>query len=96
MIGTFEPGADGRLECTIDDQRLLLIVHPDHLVTGTLAADSVGCVRRSVLNERMKGTADASSVLVFGSMVRPPPPRPVFPGCTDVPVRAGYGHCHTG
>jgi hypothetical protein len=53
----------------VDNAQHLLIVHPDHLVAGTLAADALSCMRRSVLNERLKGASDASPALVFGSLV---------------------------
>ena len=68
MVGTFT--SEATPVCVIDNQHHLLVVHPDHLITGTLAADSLGCARRSILNERLKGAADASSALVFGSLVK--------------------------
>jgi len=70
VVGAFVAGPDGVATCVVDNQHHLFIVHPDHLVTGTLASDSLSCMRRSVLNERFKGTPESSTSLVFGSMVR--------------------------
>jgi len=70
VVGVFVTGPDDVATCVVNNQHNLFIVHPDHLVTGTLASDSLSCMRRSVLNERFKGAPESSTSLVFGSMVR--------------------------
>ncbi|RDW66215.1 hypothetical protein BP6252_09850 [Coleophoma cylindrospora] len=65
IIGSFESG--GR--CVIDDDRNILILHPDHLVSATVVADSFGCTRRAVLQDRVKATSDSSAPLVYGAIL---------------------------
>lgn len=65
VIGLFE--ADGR--CIIDDDRNILILHPDHLVSATVVADSFGCTRRAVLQDRVKATSESSAPLVYGTIL---------------------------
>ena len=62
VIGQFE--SSGR--CIIDDVANLLILHPDHLISSTVVADSFGCIRRAVLQDRVKATSDSSNALVYG------------------------------
>ena len=65
VIGYFGPGGD----CIVDDDHNLLILHPDHLLSSTVVADSFGCTRRAVLQERVKATSDASPPLVYGTIL---------------------------
>jgi DNA replication ATP-dependent helicase Dna2 len=65
VIGNFE--SSGR--CIIDDNAHLLILHPDHLVSSTVVADSFGCTRRAVLQDRVKATSDSSPPLVYGTIL---------------------------
>lgn len=65
VIGTFS--AKG--QCIIDDAQNLLILHPDQLVSATVVADSFGCMRRAVLQDRVKATSEASAPLVYGTML---------------------------
>jgi DNA replication ATP-dependent helicase Dna2 len=46
-----------------------LILHPDQLVSATVVADSFGCTRRAVLQDRVKATSEASPPLVYGTML---------------------------
>jgi DNA replication ATP-dependent helicase Dna2 len=39
---------------TVDDAVGLVVLHPDVLVAGTRVADSVYCLRRSVLDEKIR------------------------------------------
>lgn len=65
VIGTFEPNG----LCTIDDNNNMLILHPDHLISSTVVADSFGCTRRAVLQDRVKATSDSSPPLVYGTIL---------------------------
>jgi DNA replication ATP-dependent helicase Dna2 len=47
----------------------MLILHPDHLVSSTVVADSFGCIRRAVLQDRVKATSDSSAPLVYGTIL---------------------------
>lgn len=53
----------------IDDAHNMLILHPDHLISALVVADSFGCIRRAVLQDRVKATSDASPPTVYGTML---------------------------
>lgn len=53
----------------MDDAQNLLILHPDQLISATVVADSFGCMRRAVLQDRVKATSEASPPLVYGTML---------------------------
>ncbi|KAL2755936.1 hypothetical protein ACRALDRAFT_2136431 [Sodiomyces alcalophilus JCM 7366] len=65
VIGAFS--ADGR--CIIDDDHNILILHPDQLISATVVADSFTCMRRAVLQDRVKATSEASPPLVYGTIL---------------------------
>ncbi|KAK3292585.1 DNA replication factor Dna2-domain-containing protein [Chaetomium fimeti] len=65
IIGSFEPS--GR--CIIDNNHNTLILHPDQLVSSTVVADSITCMRRAVLQDRVKATSEASPPLVYGTIL---------------------------
>lgn len=65
IIGNFSP--QGR--CIIDDDHNLIILHPDQLISSTVVADSFGCMRRAVLQDRVKATSEASPPLVYGTIL---------------------------
>ncbi|UCK57483.1 hypothetical protein AFCA_000403 [Aspergillus flavus] len=46
----------------------MIILHPDHLVSATIVADSIGCQRRAVLQDRIKNTGDIGKPQVFGNI----------------------------
>jgi DNA replication ATP-dependent helicase Dna2 len=46
-----------------------LILHPDHLVSSTVIADSFSCTRRAVLQDRVKATGDAAPPMVYGTIL---------------------------
>lgn len=64
IIGDFKDNA-----CIIDDKFNMIILHPDHLVSSTVVADSFGCLRRAVLQDRVKATNDSSAPLVYGTIL---------------------------
>ena len=65
IIGEFS--ADGR--CIVDDGNSMVILHPDQLISATVVADSFTCMRRAVLQDRVKATGDSSAPLVYGTML---------------------------
>lgn len=65
VIGQFS--AKGH--CIVDDAQNLLILHPDQLISATVVADSFGCMRRAVLQDRVKATSEASPPLVYGTIL---------------------------
>lgn len=56
-------------QCIIDDDHNLLILHPDHLISALVVADSFTCMRRSVLQDRIKATNEANAPMVYGTML---------------------------
>jgi DNA replication ATP-dependent helicase Dna2 len=65
VIGIFDSSG----HCIVDDNTNLLILHPDHLISATVIADSFGCTRRAVLQDRVKATNDYSAPLVYGTIL---------------------------
>ncbi|KAK5625901.1 hypothetical protein RRF57_001617 [Xylaria bambusicola] len=65
IIGDFEPS--GR--CVIDNLQNILILHPDQLISATVVADSFTCMRRSVLQDRVKATSEKTPPLVYGTLL---------------------------
>jgi DNA replication ATP-dependent helicase Dna2 len=47
----------------------MLILHPDHLISSLVVADSFGCTRRAVLQDRVKATSDPSAPLIYGTIL---------------------------
>ncbi|OQO05084.1 hypothetical protein B0A48_08104 [Cryoendolithus antarcticus] len=47
----------------------LLIVHPDHMLSATTVADSFDCIRKAVLQDRVKATGETSKPMVYGSIL---------------------------
>ncbi|KAK4987635.1 DNA replication endonuclease-helicase Dna2 [Elasticomyces elasticus] len=65
IIGTFTKTG----QITIDDAANMLIVHPDHLISATVIADSFECLRRAVLQDRVKATSKVAKPTVYGSIL---------------------------
>ena len=65
MIGDF----DQHGQCIVDDSQNLLIIHPDHLISATVVADSFSCTRRAILQDRVKATSQISEPTVYGSIL---------------------------
>lgn len=65
VIGQFE----STNRCIIDNAQNMLILHPDQLISSTVVADSFGCTRRAVLQDRVKATSDSSPALVYGTLL---------------------------
>ncbi len=65
IIGQF----DRRGRCTINDAEHMIILHPDHLISSTVVGDSFTCMRRAVLQDRVKATSAASQPQVYGHIL---------------------------
>lgn len=65
IIGDFD--RSGR--CVVDNTNNMLILHPDQLISATVLADSFMCTRRAVLQDRVKATGEASSAMVYGTIL---------------------------
>ncbi|EDO04399.1 hypothetical protein SS1G_06882 [Sclerotinia sclerotiorum 1980 UF-70] len=65
IIGKF----DSQGICIIDDNSGLIILHPDHLISALVVADSFGCTRRAVLQDRVKATGEASPAMLYGTIL---------------------------
>ncbi len=65
IIGDFQPSG----QCVIDNLQNILILHPDQLISATVVADSFTCMRRSVLQDRVKATSDKTPPLVYGTLL---------------------------
>lgn len=64
IIGEF----DSTGQCIVDDSHNMVILHPDHLISATVVADSITCQRRAVLQDRIKAIADLGQPQVFGNI----------------------------
>ncbi|OJJ40513.1 hypothetical protein ASPWEDRAFT_218869 [Aspergillus wentii DTO 134E9] len=62
LIGDF----DATGQCIVNDSENMIILHPDHLISATVVADSISCQRRAVLQDRIKNSNDVSRPQVFG------------------------------
>ena len=73
LTGSFEELDDGSspgmLVAVVDDLNNMIILHPDHLLSATVVADSFGCVRRAVLQDRVKATNEPSEAQVYGHIL---------------------------
>lgn len=65
VIGDFSPKG----QCIVDDAQNLIILHPDQLISSTVVADSFGCMRRAVLQDRVKATSQPGPPLVYGTVL---------------------------
>ena len=65
LIGDF----DNMDHCVVDDSDNMLILHPDHLISSTVVADSFTCLRRAVLQDRVKATNTANQYQVYGHIL---------------------------
>jgi hypothetical protein len=64
IIGSFENDV-----CIINQEQGFVITHPDILVSNTQLADSFLCLRKSVLQDRIRISGDLNAALVYGNML---------------------------
>ncbi len=75
LIGEFHAtetasGVEGATKrCIVDDNQNMLILHPDYLISSTVVADSFGCMRRAVLQDRVKATGEPGEAQVYGHIL---------------------------
>lgn len=60
---------DGSTKFIVNDQRNLLILHPDTLITSTQIAEIVHCVRKAVIDDRIKRAGDTNIAAQLGIMM---------------------------
>lgn len=65
VLGEFQSSG----QCVVDNRQNILILHPDQLISATVVADSFTCMRRAVLQDRVKATSEASAPLVYGTLL---------------------------
>lgn len=65
LIGEFDITG----HCVVDDAQNMIVLHPDHLISATVVADSFQCTRRAVLQDRVKATGEASRPMVYGTLL---------------------------
>lgn len=65
LVGDF----DRYGQCVVDNSQNLLILHPDHLISSTVVGDSFTCIRKAVLQDRVKATSDGNQATAYGSML---------------------------
>lgn len=65
LIGEFD--VQGR--CVVDDSQNMMILHPDHLISATVIGDAITCLRRAVLQDRVKATSPPEKSQVYGHIL---------------------------
>ncbi|EXJ86230.1 hypothetical protein A1O1_06600 [Capronia coronata CBS 617.96] len=65
IIGKF----DRTGQCIVNDTDNMIILHPDHLISSTVVGDSFTCMRRAVLQDRVKATSAATQPQVYGHIL---------------------------
>ena len=60
---------DDDISFLIDDFNGMLVVNPDHLVSGTSVVSTLFCMRKAVLNEQFKGLEGGSKTMFIGTLV---------------------------
>ncbi|KAJ5280981.1 Dna2/Cas4 domain of unknown function DUF83 [Penicillium angulare] len=64
LVGDFDPSG----LCVVDNASHMIILHPDHLISATVVADSIDCQRRAVLQDRIKAFSQLERPQVFGTI----------------------------
>lgn len=59
----------GQLLISDLDDSPLLIIHPDHMLSATTVADSFDCLRKAVLQDRIKATGETNKAMVYGKIL---------------------------
>lgn len=62
LVGDFDVTG----QCIVDNSRNMVILHPDHLISATVVADSIDCQRRAVLQDRVKAFGALEKPQAFG------------------------------
>jgi DNA replication ATP-dependent helicase Dna2 len=67
----------------------MVILHPDQLISATVVADSFTCMRRAVLQDRVKATGQATAPLVYGTILHEIFQEALLANKWDLPFLAG-------
>lgn len=59
----------GQIHITDDESSAFIILHPDHMLSATTVADSFDCLRKAVLQDRIKATGETSKAMVYGKIL---------------------------
>ncbi|KAK2737173.1 Tripartite DNA replication factor [Myotisia sp. PD_48] len=65
LLGEFDCSG----QCVVDDENNAIVLHPDHLISATVVADSFACSRRAVLQDRTKATSQVTKPQVYGLLL---------------------------
>lgn len=65
VIGSFDKLGN----CIIDNGHNYVVLDPDYLVSATTVADTIGCMRKAVLQERIRASGDISKPMVYGNIL---------------------------
>lgn len=63
------PTPQGQIVIDDTESSGILIVHPDHMLSATTVADSFDCLRKAVLQDRIKATGEASKAMIYGKVL---------------------------
>lgn len=63
------PYTTNQKEIIIDNQMNFIVVHPDRLISCTAVADSYSCLRKSVLQLKVRGISEYTEALVHGNII---------------------------
>lgn len=58
-----------QLELNDGEASAFLVVHPDHMLSATTVADSFDCIRKAVLQDRIKATGETSKAMIYGKIL---------------------------
>ncbi|KAJ5659503.1 hypothetical protein N7507_005954 [Penicillium longicatenatum] len=64
LVGEFDSSG----LCIVDNTNHMVILHPDHLISATVVADSIDCQRRAVIQDRIKAFSQLEAPQVFGTI----------------------------
>lgn len=65
IVGDFDENG----VCIVDNDNNLVITLPDVLISATQVASSFSCIRRAVLENRHRKTADSNQSMIFGQLL---------------------------
>jgi DNA replication ATP-dependent helicase Dna2 len=65
IVGSFDHNGI----CVVDNEHNFIVTNPDYLISATTVSDTVSCMRKAVLQERVKVTSDISKPMVYGNIL---------------------------
>lgn len=67
--GAAQTSQAAQIELNDSERSAFIIVEPDHMLSATTVADSFDCIRKAVLQDRIKATAETSEPMVYGKVL---------------------------